>query len=96
MQMDNLFLIISHKEFNLDKYFFCFLRQDFRKLDLSVQNYGGIRMTGFQLVDSENERNRPFFDAWGRLDPVDWPGAGGEAITVGVAGLLANERRFTL
>ena len=56
-----------------------FLHQGANELNLSYYENGGINVTGFQLVDSQNETHQRFLDEWNR---VERQGAGGDSISV--------------
>ena len=56
-----------------------FLHQGANELSLSYYENGGINVTGFQLVDSQNQTHQRFLDRWNRLERQ---GAGGDSISV--------------
>ena len=87
-----LFFNIITAEFKMSQC--CFLGQNIWELNMAAYNYGGVRMTGLQLVENQNETHRPFFDAWSRLDTVDWPGAGGDSVSVGISTIWCCENAF--
>ena len=46
------------------------------ELDLDDFRYGGVNMTGFRLVDPEDEKVQMVQREWSRLNPNYWRGAG--------------------
>ncbi len=46
------------------------------ELDLDDFRYGGVNMTGFRLVDPEDDKVQTVQREWSRLNPNYWRGAG--------------------
>ena len=46
------------------------------ELDLEDFQYGGVNMTGFRLVNPEDEKVQSVQREWSRLNPNYWRGAG--------------------
>jgi len=58
------------------------LMQGMNDIDLSSFTYGGMNVTGFQIVDSDNQTVRNFLSEWEKLDAIIFHGAGSRKISV--------------
>ena len=59
-----------------------FFFQDFINLDMGRYQYGGVNITGFQLVNYSSPFVKSFLRVWRKLDPGIWPGAAYNSIHV--------------
>ena len=59
-----------------------FFFQDFINLDMGRYQYGGVNITGFQLVNYSSPFVKNFLRVWRKLDPGIWPGAAYNSIHV--------------
>lgn len=49
--------------------------QDFQNLEMERYQYGGVNITGFQLVNYSSKFVKTFLTKWNTLDANIWPGA---------------------
>jgi len=50
--------------------------QSIDELDISSFRYGGVNITGFRLIDSDDVIVQAALRDWKKLDPAIWNGAG--------------------
>ena len=56
--------------------------QDFLNLDMERYQYGGVNITGFQLVNYSSSFIKDFLGTWNTLEPGIYPGAAYNSIPV--------------
>ena len=65
------------------------------ELDLADYRNGGINMTGFSLIDIDNQIVKSFMETWSSLDSKSWHGPGTGNISVGFVdtGVVSTQSR---
>ncbi|XP_071125935.1 glutamate receptor 2-like [Mytilus edulis] len=70
---------------NKQNYSYILATQDILSLPVEKFRHGGVKITGFQLVDYSTYKVHRFIGQWKTLSTSLWPGAGGNRISVGAA-----------
>lgn len=55
---------------------------------IGIQEFGAVNITGFRIVQTQNQETVEFLNVWKTLNPSRWPGAGTGYISVSKIGFV--------